>query len=420
MSLALTGQELSFQRRVRTFAERHLKPIAAKIEAGEYFPEDFLRALGKNKFLGAPFSKSDGGLALGWVSETIVAEEISAVSGAAEMARLASAALYSAPLANFGNNVQKKRFLRSVLSGEKIGALALTEPQAGSDAGSIITRARHDGRDFVLNGEKRFITNGGVADYLFLFAVTDPSKPARSGLSAFVIPRNSKGLEVVRAYGLLGMRGANVAHLRLRNVRVPRENLVGVLHRGFSIILDELDRERPAVAAGMMGIARSAFEEAVRYSSTREQFGRPIRDFEGVSFKIADMAVKLAASRLLIIHAARVLDRRSPARKEGAIAKLYSTEAAFDVAHESLQVHGGLGYTKDLPIERYFRDARFMMIGGGTSEIMRYIIQREVYKEMGRLSSCYRLLLREVTRDFSRFQAVGRSTKAPLVCPLLR
>ncbi len=386
MSLALTGQELSFQRRVRTFAERHLKPIAAKIEAGEYFPEDFLRALGKNKFLGAPFSKSDGGLALGWVSETIVAEEISAVSGAAEMARLASAALYSAPLANFGNNVQKKRFLRSVLSGEKIGALALTEPQAGSDAGSIITRARHDGRDFVLNGEKRFITNGGVADYLFLFAVTDPSKPARSGLSAFVIPRNSKGLEVVRAYGLLGMRGANVAHLRLRNVRVPRENLVGVLHRGFSIILDELDRERPAVAAGMMGIARSAFEEAVRYSSTREQFGRPIRDFEGVSFKIADMAVKLAASRLLIIHAARVLDRRSPARKEGAIAKLYSTEAAFDVAHESLQVHGGLGYTKDLPIERYFRDARFMMIGGGTSEIMRYIIQREVYKEMGRLS----------------------------------
>jgi len=386
MSLALTGQELSFQRRVRTFAERYLKPIAAKIEAGEYFPEDFLRALGKNKFLGAPFSKSDGGLALGWVSETIVAEEISAVSGAAEMARLASAALYSAPLANFGNNVQKKRFLRSVLSGEKIGALALTEPQAGSDAGSIITRARHDGRDFVLNGEKRFITNGGVADYLFLFAVTDPSKPARSGLSAFVIPRNSKGLEVVRAYGLLGMRGANVAHLRLRNVRVPRENLVGVLHRGFSIILDELDRERPAVAAGMMGIARSAFEEAVRYSSTREQFGRPIRDFEGVSFKIADMAVKLAASRLLIIHAARVLDRRSPARKEGAIAKLYSTEAAFDVAHESLQVHGGLGYTKDLPIERYFRDARFMMIGGGTSEIMRYIIQREVYKEMGRLS----------------------------------
>src|SRR6266851_9887282 len=386
MSLALTGQELSFQRRARTFAERYLKHLAVKIEADEYFPEDFLRALGRNKFLGAPFSRSDGGLSLGWVCETIVAEEISAVSGAAEMARLASAALYAAPLSYFGNSVQKKQFLSPVLSGEKVGALALTEPQAGSDAGSIKTRARRSGRDFVLNGEKRFITNGGVADYLFLFAVTDPSKPAQSALSAFAIPRNSKGLEVVRAYGLLGMRGVNVAHLRLRNVRVPRENLVGGFNRGFSIILDELDRERPALAAGMMGIARSAFEEVVRYSSTREQFGRPIRDFEGVSFKIADMAGKLAASRLRILHAARVLDRRGPARKERAIAKLFSTETAFDVTHDSLQVHGGIGYTKDLPVERYFRDARFMMIGGGTSEIMRYIIQREVYKELGRLS----------------------------------
>jgi alkylation response protein AidB-like acyl-CoA dehydrogenase len=201
-----------------------------------------------------------------------------------------------------------------------------------------------------------------------------------------VIPRNSKGLEVVKAYGLLGMRGANVAHLRLRNVGVPGENLVGGLNRGFSIILDELDRERPAVAAGMMGIARSSFEQAVRYSSTRQQFGRPIRDFEGVSFKIADMVVKLAASRPLILYAARLLDRGESGRKEGAVAKLYSTEAAFEVAHESLQVHGGIGYTKDLPVERYFRDARFMMIGGGTSEIMRYIIQREVYKEMGRPS----------------------------------
>jgi len=386
MSLALTGQELSFQKRVKAFTEKHLKPLAAKIEAEEYFPRDFLRALGRNRFLGAPFSRSDGGLGLGWVCETIVAEEVSAVSAAAEMARLASAALYSAPLAYFGNRVQKKEFLRPVLLGEKVGALALTEPQAGSDAGSIKTRARRKGRDFILNGEKRFITNGGVADYLFLFAVTDPSKPARSAISAFVIPRNSKGLDVVKAYSLLGMRGANVAHLRFRDVDVPRENLVGGLNRGLSIILDELDRERPTVAAGMMGIARSSFEQAVRYSSTRQQFGRPIRHFEGVSFKIADMAVKLAASRLLILDAARALDRGETARKEGAVAKLYSTEAAFEVAHESLQVHGGIGYTKDLPVERYFRDARFMMIGGGTSEIMRYIIQREVYKEMGRPS----------------------------------
>jgi alkylation response protein AidB-like acyl-CoA dehydrogenase len=386
MSLALSRQELSFQRRVRTFARSHLNQLAAKIESEEYLPSDFLRVLGRNRFLGAPFSRSDGGLGLGWVCETIVAEEISAVSGAAEMARLASAALYSAPLAYFGNKVQKKTFLRPVLSGEKEGALALTEPQAGSDAGSIKTRARRNGRDFVLDGEKRFITNGGVADYLFLFAVTDPRKSPQSGISAFVVPRNSRGIEVLKAYGLMGMRGANVVHLRFRNVSVPRENLVGGLNHGFPIILDELDRERPAVAAGVMGIARSAFEAAVNYSSKREQFGRPIRQFEGVSFKIADMAVKLEASRLLILHAARALDRGEPARKEGAMAKLYATEAAFEIAHQSLQVHGGIGYTMELPVERYFRDARFMMIGGGTSEIMKFIIQKEVYREVSGLS----------------------------------
>ena len=169
------------------FAEKHLRPLAAKIEAEEYFPGDFLRALGRNGFLGAPFSRPDGGLGLGWVCETIVAEEVSAVSGAAETARLASDALYSAPLEYFGNSVQKKEFLRPVLIGEKVGALALTEPQAGSDAGSIKTRARRQGGDLILNGENRFITNGGVADYLFLSAVTDPSKPARSAISAFVI-----------------------------------------------------------------------------------------------------------------------------------------------------------------------------------------------------------------------------------------
>ena len=202
------------------------------------------------------------------------------------------------------------------------------------------------------------------------------------GLSGFIVPKTTPGVTVVKNYGLLGMHGAKVTHLRFRNVKIPRENLVGGLNRGFTILLDELDRERPAVAAGMVGIARSAFEQAVRYSSKRSQFGKPIREFEGVNFKIADMAVKLQASHLLVLQAARVLDEGRGARKEGAIAKLYATEAAFEIAHEALQVHGGIGYTKDLPVERYFRDARFMMIGGGTSEIMRYIIQREVYREM--------------------------------------
>ncbi|TMI73391.1 acyl-CoA dehydrogenase, partial [Candidatus Bathyarchaeota archaeon] len=189
----------------------------------------------------------------------IVAEEVSAVSAATEMARLASGALYAAPLAYFATRAQKDEFLRPVLAGDKVGALALTEPRAGSDAVSIKTRAERRSGNFVVTGQKRFITNGGVADFLFVFAVTDPTKPPRSGVSAIVVPRETNGVQIVKTYGLLGMHGANVVHLRFRNVKVPGENLIGGLHRGFPILLDELDRERPAVAAGMLGIARSAF-----------------------------------------------------------------------------------------------------------------------------------------------------------------
>jgi alkylation response protein AidB-like acyl-CoA dehydrogenase len=386
MDLSDSIPEAKFREKVQRFAQEHVAPVAQKVEEG-MFPREVLKKLGEQQLLGVAFSKSDGGHGLGWSFEVIVAEEISAVSGATEMARLASGALYAAPLAYFASRTQKQRFLRPVLAGEKIGALALTEPGAGSDAGSIKTHAERRGHYFVLNGEKRFITNGGVADFLFVFVVTDPRKPPKSGVSAIVVPRESKGVQVVKTYGLLGMRGANVVHLRFRNVRVPEENVVGGLHRGFPILLDELDRERPAVAAGMLGIARSAFESAVDYSSKREQFGRPIKEFEGVSFKLSDMYVKLEAARLLIVKAARLLDQGRLARLEGATAKLFATESAFEIAHEALQVHGGIGYTKDLPIERYFRDARFMMIGGGTSEIMRFLIQREIYDQRSRRSS---------------------------------
>lgn len=380
MSMFLSTQELDFQEKVRKFAVREILPVAEQVEQGSY-PREVLEKLGRQRLMGAPFSKVDGGLGLGWVYEVIVAEEVSAISAATEMARLASGALYSAPLAYFASESQKQKFLRPVLVGEKIGALALTEPASGSDASSIKTQAKRVGSEFLLNGEKRFITNGGVADFLFVFAVTDKNRPARSGLSAFVVPRESVGVQVVKTYGLLGMKGANVVHLRLHNVRISRDNLVGGLNQGFPILLDELDRERPAVAAGMIGIARSAFLSAVKYSSERQQFGRPIREFEGVNFKIADMAVQLEASHLLILKAARFLDRGQEVRSAGAMAKLFATEAAFEITHQALQIHGGIGYTKDLPIERYFRDARFMMIGGGTSEIMRFVIQREVYKQ---------------------------------------
>ncbi len=344
MSLFLSKGELSFQKRVRKFAEENIAPITEKVEREEYFPREILSKMGQSRLLGAPFPASDGGLGLGWSYEILIAEEVSAVSAATEMARLASAALYSAPLSSFGTRAQKKQFLAPVLAGERVGVLALTEPEAGSDAASIKTRARLANDEFVLDGEKRFITNGGIADFLLVFAVTDPKQGARRGISAFVVPRESPGVRVVRHYTLLGMHGAKVAHLRFRNTRVPRTNLVGGLNQGFSVLLDELDKERPAVAAGMAGIARSAIEASVRYSAARKQFGKPIRSFEAVSFKVADMATKLEASRLLILKAARLLDHGRNSRKEGAMAKLFATETSFETAHDALQVHGGIGY----------------------------------------------------------------------------
>lgn len=385
MSLFLSRDEDAFKSKAQKFAVDHVIPQAKEVEQGKY-PRELIRSMGQGGLLGAPFSKKDGGLGLGWASEVIVAEEISAASAATEMSRAASTTLYAAPLAYFGDNQQKKDFLRPVLAGESIGALALTEPLAGSDAAGIRTGAVQRGDSYVLNGEKRFITNGGLADYYFLFAMTDRKKGGRDGMSAFLVPRDSPGIKVVKAYSLLGMRGANVAHIRFRNVKLPAESLVGRKNQGFDILLDELDRERPVVSSEMVGIARAAYGAALEYSDKREQFGRPIREFQAVSFRIADMAVRLEASRLLILKSARLLDMGRSIRKEGAIAKVYATESSFEVANSALQVHGGIGYTNDAPVERYFRDARFMMIGGGTSDIMRHIIQREAYRDLEKRS----------------------------------
>lgn len=385
MSFLLSKSEEAFQAKARKFSDDHILPMAGRVEAGEY-PRGLIHRMGEERLLGAPFSKSDGGLGLGWASEVLAAEEMAAANAATEMSRAASASLYAAPLALYGTRDQKKEFLQPVLKGETVGALALTEPLAGSDAAGIKTRAIKRGDHYVLEGEKRFITNGGIADQIFLFAITNPKLGGRVGMSAFVVPRGLNGFKVVRTYSLLGMKGANVAHLRFHNLKLPSECLVGNENHGFEILLDELDRERPVVAAEMLGIAQAAYSTAVDYSSKRTQFGRPIRDFQAVSFRVAEMAVKLEASRVMILKTARLLDMGRKTRKEGAIAKVFGTEASFDVANSALQIHGGIGYTSDSLVERYFRDARFMMIGGGTSEIMRYIIQREVYGDSKKTS----------------------------------
>jgi len=379
----LTLEEVEFRERVRKFCAREIAPLSDLIEKIGDYPCEILRKMGKEGFLKVHHKIESEGSGKGLSYEVIVAEEVSAVSASTEMSRLASVTLYGMPISRFGTIEQKRAYLAPVLLGEKIGALGVTEPDVGSDVAGMKTKAEKDGEDYLINGEKRFITNGSIADFLVVFAITSPDVHAHKGMSAFIVESSRPGFEVVKDFELMGMRGARVAHLRFNNLRVPCENLLGKENAGFTVLMDELDSERTAIAAGMVGTARAAYEVAVKYSTERVQFDVPIRQFEGISFKVADMAVNIEAARLLTLQAARRIDNGLKATKEAAMAKLYATETAVEVTNDALQVLGGIGYSKEYPVERYVRDARLMTIGGGTSEIMKYLIQREVYKEFG-------------------------------------
>jgi len=379
----LTLEEVEFRERVRKFCAREIAPLSDLIEKIGDYPREILRKMGKEGFLKVHHKIESEGSGKGLSYEVIVAEEVSAVSASTEMSRLASVTLYGMPISRFGTIEQKRAYLAPVLLGEKIGALGVTEPDVGSDVAGMKTKAEKDGEDYLINGEKRFITNGSIADFLVVFAITNPDVHAHKGMSAFIVESSRPGFEVVKDFELMGMRGARVAHLRFNNLRVPCENLLGKENAGFTVLMDELDSERTAIAAGMVGTARAAYEVAVKYSTERVQFDVPIRQFEGISFKVADMAVNIEAARLLTLQAARRIDNGLKATKEAAMAKLYATETAVEVTNDALQVLGGIGYSKEYPVERYVRDARLMTIGGGTSEIMKYLIQREVYKEFG-------------------------------------
>ena len=375
-----TEDEIKFREELQAFCNKEIAPIADEIDKGPY-PRELIRKIGKAGYMGVHHDKSVGGSNKGLSYEIIVAEEISAVNGGLDMARMATTTLYGMPIARFGTEEQKEKYLKPVVVGDKIGCIGITEPDVGSDTAGMKTRAEKDGDDWILNGEKRFITNGSQADYMCAFAITDPTVKSKDGMSAFILDTKSDGFSVVQDHDLLGMKSARVSWLKLDNVRVPSDMLLGEPGRGFHILMDELDSERTAIAGEAIGYGRTPYEIAVKYSTERHQFGRPISAFEGVSFKIADMAMKLEAGRALTLTAARMYDRGEKITKEASIAKLYTTEAAIQITNDALQILGGSGYTTDYPIERFLRDARLMTIGGGTAEILRFLIQREVYKE---------------------------------------
>lgn len=375
-----TEDELRFRKEVRGFCDKEILPVADALDKGPY-PRELLRKIGKAGYMGVLHEKEYGGSARGVSYETIVAEEISATNGGLDMARMASTTLYGMPVSRFGTPEQKKKYLAPIIRGDKIGCIGITEPNVGSDTAGMQTRAAKDRDGWVINGEKRYITNGSQADYMCCFAITDPTVHAKDGMSAFIVDTKSDGFTVVKDHDLLGMKSARVSWLKLENVYVEPGMMLGNPGDGFRILMDELDSERTAIAAEAIGYARTPYEIAVKYANEREQFGKKIREFEGVSFKIADMAMKLEAGRALTLTAARMLDKKMKSTKQASIAKLYTTEAAVQITNDALQILGGSGYTTDYPIERFLRDARLMTIGGGTVEILRYLIQREVYKE---------------------------------------
>lgn len=386
-TLLYTSDELAFRKQIREFVEQEIKPIRTQIEAREYDYRTFFKKLADAGLSGLLIPKEYGGSDKPFMHQLIAGEELSVVSPSATMMFGASCTLSAIPILRFGTEVQKQKYLVPLAKGEKIGALAVTEPAVGSDTAGMETKVEWSEKDqcWILNGEKRYITNGSIADQIVVFAITDPTVDSKSGMSAFIVETKWKGFSVERDFTLMGREGVFVSHIKFNNMKLPKDNLLGKINQGFLILMDELDSERVGIAAEALGCMRTPFEIAIEYAQERIQFDRPISRFEGVSFKVADMALKMRAARLLTVSAGRMIDKGLPCTKEATMAKLQATEAAVEVCDLAMQICGGAGYVKDyFPLEQYYRDARLGTVGGGTSEIMRFLIQREVFIEQKR------------------------------------
>ncbi|MHA1229867.1 MAG: acyl-CoA dehydrogenase family protein [Candidatus Helarchaeota archaeon] len=400
-SIFETEDERKFRNEVRKFVHSEILPEADIIEHEKLFPRHLFKKLGEKGYLRTLFPKSVGGTELGVTYGCILGEEISWATQALTAA-LDCSIFGSIPIMRYGSEELKQKYLPKVLSGDYIAAIAMTEPGAGSDIiGSMRTRAveSDDGEYFIINGEKRFITNGSQADFLVLWAITDEQESPHSRISAFVIEPGFEGFEVVCDFNLMGVWGLKNSYLRFRNMKVPKENLIGKRGMGAEILLDELDSERTLASAGACGIARRALEIAAKHANKRIQFGTPIRRFEAINFKIADMTIKLEAARNLVYQSAKTIDAGLNASKISGIAKIFATDVAYEITNEALQICGGLGYIKGewnetqkkylLPdgsnayiVERLVRGSRLSKITAGTNEILRYLVQREVFREM--------------------------------------
>lgn len=373
----LTQEQRLLRQMIRDFAKREVAPGAAQRDQAARFPNELVPKMAQLGLFGIMIPQEYGGAGLDAVSAAIIVEELARVDGAVALIVASHNSLCTSHIFSFGSEAQKQKFLPLLARGEKLGAWALSEPGSGSDAAALKTRATLEENHWVLNGEKQFTTQGCTAGIYVIMASMEPSQE-RKGISAFIVERGAAGLNVGKIERKLGVRASDTAALHLEELRVSKENLLGELNGAFKDVLQVLQGGRIGIGAMAVGIAQGALEESTKYSRMRKQFGKPIAEFEAIQWMLADMATEIDAARLLVHRAARLKDAEQPFLQAASQAKLYAAETAMRATTKAIQIHGGYGYVKDHPVERYFRDAKFCEIGEGTSEIQRMVIAKEL------------------------------------------
>jgi acyl-CoA dehydrogenase len=376
MNLRFTEEQEMMRKMVRDFAQTEIAPFVEKMEDGE-FPREILRKMGELGLMGIPVPEEYGGAEMDFISYIIAIHEISKVSATVGVILSVHTSVGTNPILYFGTDEQKKKYVPKLAAGEYLGAFCLTEPSAGSDAASLKTRAVKKDGHYVLNGSKVFITNGGEADVYIVFASTNPEAGPK-GVSAFIVEKDTPGFIVGKDEHKMGLYGSRTVQLTFEDMKVPEENLLGQEGEGFKIAMSNLDSGRIGIAAQALGIAEAALEAATDYAKERVQFGKPIAAQQGVGFKLADMATSVEAAKLLIYRAAQLRSEGQKCGIEASMAKLFTSRTAVEVATEAIQVFGGYGYTKEYPVERYFRDAKVTEIYEGTSEIQKIVISKQL------------------------------------------
>ena len=373
--MILTEEQRLIRDTARSYAREHIAPYAAQWDREATFPAEALAGLAELGFYGMLVPEQHGGCDIGYVAAALVLEEIGVADAACSTIVSVTNSVGCMPLLQYGTAQQQRDFLSPLARGEKLAAFCLTEPQAGSDASGLKTRAERQGDSYVLNGTKQFITSGKNADLAIVFAVTDPAAGKR-GISAFVVPTDTPGYRVANVEAKMGQRASDTCQIVFEHCSIPAVNLLGDEGQGYKIALGNLEGGRIGIAAQCIGIARAALEAAILYSREREAFAKPLAEHQAVAFKLADMATQIAAARQLTLHAAALKDAGEPCLSEASMAKLFASEMAERVCSDAIQIHGGYGYLQDFPVERYYRDVRACQIYEGTSEVQKMVISR--------------------------------------------